>query len=474
MIYGPFRTFCGTAFLTPLPMAYLFTHRLLPLLLLFFCWARPQVQGQSPPKRKVTEQLDRLVADNAAFANAHTGFVLYDIATQQQLYAHNADRNFVPASNVKLLTFYVANRLLGHRTPAVFYQEFPDHYELWGTGYPLTLHPAFGAFDELYPWLSRRTKPIVLNFPPGEAAVPRYGAGWSWDDYHDAYVYEQSAFPLYGNRLFLDLSPADSMGRQTLVGVPPSVAGALRRQEQQQAIIHRSEYGNNFTVSPEFPAYRRFPLERPLHLSPGFLTNELAVALPQIPVTAGTAPYPEPGQRTALEANLPDTLYRRLLRESDNYLAEQLLLQAAADRYGIPDKGTLIGYVRDTLLPQLGVENIRWVDGSGLSRYNLLSPRHLARVVMALDQEVGRNRLLSLLPAGGESGTLKRRFTGAGAPYVWAKTGSLSGVVCLSGMVRTSKGKWLAFSFLHNNYVGSSRPYYREMERVLEWCWREL
>lgn len=458
-------------------MYYLPTFTLRTILLgliLLVLWARPQVQAQTSLNGKSTRQLQQLVEFNEVFTNAHTGFVLYDVDYQMHLYGYNADRNFVPASNIKLLTFYVANRLLGHRTPAVFYQEFSDHYELWGTGYPMTLHPAFGAYDELYPWLARRKKPVVLNFPLGEGAVPRYGTGWSWDDYNDAYVYEQSAFPLYGNRLFLDLSPIDSMGRQTLLGAPPSVSGALHRLDKQEVTIRRTEFGNEFTVGPDFYSYDRFPLERPLHLSPGFLTNELAATLPQIQVTSGIAPYPVLGQMNVLESSLPDTLFRRLLQDSDNYLAEQLLLQAAAQRYGIPDKGLIIDYVRDTLLPSLGVEGVRLVDGSGLSRYNLLSPRHLTRIVLALDQEVGRERLLSLLPAGGESGTLKRRFTGSGEPYLWAKTGSLSGVVCISGMLRTKKGKWLAFSFLHNNYVGSSRPFYREMERVMEWCWREL
>jgi len=312
------------------------------LLLVLFFGARPQVQGQAPLGGSANRTLQQLVEFNEVFQNAHSGFVLYDMDYQLHLYGYNADRNFVPASNAKLLTFYVANRLLGHRTPAVIYQEFDDHYELWGTGYPMTLHPAFGAYDELYPWLARRTKPIVLNFPYGTEAVPRYGAGWSWDDYNDAYVYEQSAFPLYGNRLFLDLSPTDSLGRQTLLGAPPSVAGALRRLDEQRTVIRRTEFGNDFTVGPDFYAYRRFPIERPLHISPGFLTNELAVALPQIRVESGTEAYPDAGQYSVLEASLPDTLFRRLLQDSDNFLAEQLLLQAATRRYGRPEKDLLI------------------------------------------------------------------------------------------------------------------------------------
>lgn len=453
------------------------TNRFITLTFLFLLclfWAGPQVRGQVPLGSKATRQLQQLVEFNEVFSGAHTGFVLYDMDYQLHLYGYNADRKFVPASNVKLLTFYVANRLLGHRTPAVFYQEFSDRIELWGTGYPLALHPSFGAYDELYPWLARRMKPLILNFPAGPGDVSRYGAGWSWDDYNDGYVYERSAFPLYGNRLFLDLSPVDSMGRQSLLGSPPSISGSLRLREEQEVTLRRTEFGNEFTVGPSFYSSRRFPIERPLHLSNDFLTNELAAALPQLRVAAGTASYPAAAQLRRLDASLPDTVFRKLLQESDNYLAEQLLLQAGAHRYGIPSARKIIDYGRDTLLPALGVDDIRWVDGSGLSRYNLITPRQLTRIVLALDQEVGRDRLLSLLPAGGASGTLRSRFDSEDQPYLWAKTGSLSGVTALSGILVTKRGKWLAFSFLHNNFVGSSRVYYEEMEKTMLWCYENL
>lgn len=451
-----------------------FVTLLFLLLPLFFFGAGAQVRGQVPLESKAAGQLQQLVEFNEVFTGAHTGFVLYDMDYQLHLYGYNADRSFVPASNVKLLTFYLVNRLLGHRTTAVFYQEYTDRIELWGTGYPLALHPAFGAYDELYPWLARRTKPLVLNFPAGPDAVARYGAGWSWDDYNDGYVYERSAFPLYGNRLFLDLSPVDSFGRQNLLGSPPSVSGSLQLRKGQEVPIRRTEFGNEFTTGPSFYGSRRFPLERPLHLSPAFLANELAAALPQLRVSLGNDPIPEPAALNRLDASLPDTVFRKLLRESDNYLAEQLLLQAGAHRYGVPSSEMIRRYARDTLLPTLGVENIRWADGSGLSRYNLMTPRQLIRIVLALDQEVGRDRLLGLLPAGGQPGTLTNRFDREGKPYLWAKTGSLSGVTALSGILMTKRGKWLAFSFVHNNFVGSSRPYWEEMERVTGWCYENL
>jgi D-alanyl-D-alanine carboxypeptidase/D-alanyl-D-alanine-endopeptidase (penicillin-binding protein 4) len=458
-------------FLTTLPKKNIYLAAFVVLLF----WAGTQVQAQQELSGRDTRQLQELVELNEVFAQGHTGFVLYDLDFQTSLYGYNADRHFVPASNVKLLTFYLANKLLGHRTPALFYQEYNDHLEVWGTGYPLLMHPSFASYDEAGPWFANQKKPVVVHFPSGEGQdVPRYGAGWSWDDYNDGYVYERSVMPVYGNRLFLDLSPVDAEGRQVLLGAPVSIAGAIRQEDNQEERIRRSEFGNDFTVSPIFMETSSFPVERPLHLSDRLISNELAGTYPNQRISSGQAPYPAPGTFNSLEVSLPDTVFRRLLLDSDNFLAEQLLVQASARRYGRPAISSVIDYAKDSLLPAVGVEDIRWVDGSGLSRYNLMTPRHLARVMIGLDQEVGRDRFLSLLPKGGVSGTLKDRFKDKGKPYVWAKTGSLSGVVCLSGLLQTKRGKWLAFSFMHNNFVVRSSSYYKEMEKTLGWCYENL
>lgn len=440
-----------------------------------FFLAGTQVQGQLDLSGRANRQLQEQIEFNEVFEGGQTGFVLYDLDFQTNLYGLNADRRFVPASNVKLLTFFLANRILGHRAPGLLYQEYNDHFEVWGTGYPLLLHPTFTGYDETAPWLAARKKPLVFNFPVGPGQdVPRYVPGWSWDDYNDGYVYERSALPLFGNRLYLDLSAVDAEGRQVLLGAPVSVAGAIRELPGQEARIRRSEFGNDFTVSPDFIGSSRFPLERPLHLSGQLVTNELSASFPGQQISVGRAPYPAPPAMNTVEVSMPDTVFRKLLQNSDNFLAEQLILQAAARRYQRPDAEAIIAYAKDTLLPTIGIEDIRWVDGSGLSRYNLLTPRQMARIVMTLDQEVGRDRLLTLLPEGGTSGTLKSRFDNKSKPYVWAKTGSLSGVLCLSGLLQTKRGKWLAFSFMHNNFTGRSRDYYAEMEKTLGWCYENL
>ena len=78
-----------------------------------------------------------------------------------------------------------------------------------------------------------------------------------------------------------------------------------------------------------------------------------------------------------------------------------------------------------------------------------------------------QERLFSLLPAGGVSGTISGSYKGKGKPFVFAKTGSLSNNHCLSGYVVTNKGKTLIFSFMNNHFVEGSAVVKNEMNKVL-------
>lgn len=77
-------------------------------------------------------------------------------------------------------------------------------------------------------------------------------------------------------------------------------------------------------------------------------------------------------------------------------------------------------------------------------------------------------KIFAYFPSGGASGTIRSWYKSDDEhPYVYAKTGTLSGVHCLSGYLLTKSGKTLHFSFMHNNYVISSSELKKEMEKVL-------
>jgi D-alanyl-D-alanine carboxypeptidase/D-alanyl-D-alanine-endopeptidase (penicillin-binding protein 4) len=408
-----------------------------------------------------SEWLTEAFTDNTVFSTGHTGFSLYDPVRESFLYGYQADRYFVPASNVKLLTFYLARHVLGEGAPAIFYREHDHHVEVWPSGYPFLLHPTFRDYDELKPWIAAQRKPLLLHLP--DTGPPRYGAGWSWDDYNYGYVYERSALPVYGNRLFLDYYE----GGKEQVATPPGIADGLTFDPDQRSPIRRAEAVNEFTLGPGIYVPSRFPIERALAVDGQLTIDWLRQAFPEQVFQRNADPLPPPPDAVRLNLTLPDTLYRKLLRDSDNFLAEQLILQSAFARYGSFAEDELFDYATDTLFHRLGMGELRYRDGSGLSRYTLVQPHQFTLLLAALYREVGFDRMTELLPAGGESGTLRRRFDDSPRPYVWAKTGSLSGVICISGFLRCRSGRVLAFSFLHNNVVGGSSRYYAEMERIL-------
>jgi D-alanyl-D-alanine carboxypeptidase/D-alanyl-D-alanine-endopeptidase (penicillin-binding protein 4) len=110
-----------------------------------------------------------------------------------------------------------------------------------------------------------------------------------------------------------------------------------------------------------------------------------------------------------------------------------------------------------TFLAEAGVDPAGYnlLDGSGLSRLDLVTPATVVKLLRFMYASPARENFLSILPVGGQDGTLTTRFGGTpAAGRVLAKTGSLSHVSALSGYIQRPDGAWLAFSVLVNNYGG--------------------
>ncbi len=92
----------------------------------------------------------------------------------------------------------------------------------------------------------------------------------------------------------------------------------------------------------------------------------------------------------------------------------------------------------------------RWSDGSGLSRYNLFTPRDFVWMLNKMKDEFGMERLKKIFPSGAKVRSLVLQ---ADSPTCMPKQGTMSGVVCLSGYLYASSGKPLIFSVLVNNHM---------------------
>ena len=160
-----------------------------------------------------------------------------------------------------------------------------------------------------------------------------------------------------------------------------------------------------------------------------------------------------------------DSLYFRMLQESDNMIAEHLMLECADVLTGELNTTLGIEKVKEKFMADLP-DAPRWVDGSGLSRFNLFTPRTIVALLNKIHEIVPEERLFKLLPAAGKSGTIRSLVT-TDKPYIFAKSGSLSNNYCLSGFVVTKKGKTLIFSMMNNNFLKSTSDIRKEVGSIL-------
>jgi serine-type D-Ala-D-Ala carboxypeptidase/endopeptidase (penicillin-binding protein 4) len=154
-----------------------------------------------------------------------------------------------------------------------------------------------------------------------------------------------------------------------------------------------------------------------------------------------------------------------MMQESDNLLAEQLLLICSNILSDSLKSEIAIKYAKDSLLNDLKDEPI-WVDGSGLSRYNLFTPRSIVQVWEKIQAAVPQERLFTLIATGGKSGTIKKWYKGD-EPYIFGKTGTLSNNHALSGFIKTKKGRTFIFCFMNNNFVKSTSDVRNMMQEIL-------
>ncbi|MDX6202519.1 MAG: hypothetical protein QOJ83_2019 [Frankiales bacterium] len=157
-------------------------------------------------------------------------------------------------------------------------------------------------------------------------------------------------------------------------------------------------------------------------------------------------------------------LVERMLRVSDNDLAESLARQVALKEHQPPTFVGAAAGVAQALIP-LGVDpsTLHLVDGSGLSVSDTLQTSALVKVLVAAAAKAHPElrALLTGLPVAGFLGTLSTRYgtttTAVGVGTVRAKTGTLTHVSSLAGVVVDAEGRQLAFAVVAG-HVPSTSP----------------
>lgn len=392
-------------------------------------------------KREVKE-----VLANKGSQSHFTGLLVIEAGSGDTLFALNEKKYFTPASNMKILTLFAALKYLPPHMPSLEYQEVEGTLYFRGLGDPTQMHPYFRD-STVINFLSSYDSLVYLDDHYKDTPL---GPGWAWEDFDAGFAAERSPLPLYGN--VLSVYP----GRMSRV--QPSLFNTKVNNGSQE--FRRAFEDNRFFI----PVGRRDTLQIPFRTHP-----DLTIALLQEALDGSLSSgekMPE-GKTQTLFSIDRDSILSRMMVESDNFLAEQLLLGVSWQlQRSLDTKETIRSLLREDLnfLPQ----EPRWVDGSGLSRYNLITPSSLVSVLSQLYQEISMDKLKSYFPAGGRSGTLKDWYDGGTSPYVYAKSGTLSNNYSLSGYLVSRKGKILVFSLMHNHFRQPQAVIKQDTERILQ------
>lgn len=402
----------------------------------------------------------RHLLQQPGLAAAHTGISLMDVETGKYLYNYQGDKYFIPASNTKLLTCYAAMKYLGDSLAGLDVIETADSIQLVATGDPTLLHPDF-VHHPVYDFLKRAAKPLIADSTPWTENA--YGTGWAWDDFSDDYMAERSSLPIYGNVVTVSGTGKTVVAVPRMFDVQPvaSLGVSYGFVNKVSRAFHRNSF--RYMATGKTNAFHALPFITSDSLGMQLLADTLhkRIALRgNIAVADDSAAV----KRYTVYSQRTDSMLRRMMHRSDNFYAEQSLLMVGRTRLQQLRTRAIIDTLLATDYNEMP-QRPRWVDGSGLSRYNLLSPQDFVWLLAKMKADFSWQRITGILQTGGE-GTLSnyyKQFAGR----IYAKTGTLSNNVALSGYLITDKGRTLAFSVIVNNHQASVTAIRREVEAFL-------
>jgi len=157
-----------------------------------------------------------------------------------------------------------------------------------------------------------------------------------------------------------------------------------------------------------------------------------------------------------------------IAKVSQNLHAELALRAVGRARGGAGSRQEGLAEMK-AFLREVGIEPeaYSFSDGSGLDRADLVTPAAVVKLLRYMYASRERDRWIAMLPVGGQDGTLSERFgDGPAAGRIHAKTGTLAHVAALSGYAERSRGGWVAFSILVNNYNGPAAELRGVIDRI--------
>ncbi len=460
----------------------------------------------------LTQTLDTLIDNHPTAERSTVTLKVIDLESGEVLYDRGGGKLLIPASNLKIYTAAAALDLLGPE------YRWTHSGHVWGLNDEGVASGWVSLDFDWDPMLNTEDlkdhadnlifltglKEVKSRVSVPMSSNPLKGPGWMWDDDPDYYNMSVTKSMLNFNVLKVTVKPGKAPGEELLISVtPPADYPKIRRigtitlsdsiieQLMEEADpfyfseleVDREPFEDDIIVTGQL-AVDAEPVEAKLtmHNPRAWIESVYTHMLRERGVTVADAPQ-ELGDTMAdalqvlemwenfdFEWESPHNLaeaIKHFLKVSENAVGEMLLLKLSAmyDVEGVADWPNGAEVITDWLVNTAGLEegSFRLVDGSGLSRYNLISADSSVRLLAYMKSHEHFQPFFDGLPVYKVALPEEEKWGGVPlAEYeperVFAKPGGMSGVATISGYIKTLDGRWLAFSFLANGYIGSNKP----------------
>ena len=369
-----------------------------------------------------SKKIDRWISSNDNLIGSVVSIAVKRIDKEKKIVGSGIDVYMTPASNVKISTL-LGSIHYGDSIPVINYKVSNDTLKISPTGYPLLSHPKYR--DEDLEKFIKEFKHIVYHNP--KIDLNKYGPGWAWDDYNSYYQAERSEMPIYGNVVQII---KNSNGE---IEVTPNIYKIIFDFKQKNKIL-RSEKENKFFINPSLikfgdTIYSPFITSRKNTIS--LLENSLGNKV--------EFKKDELKDYNTLNTTQSNKIYSAILKDSDNLISESIAANISLR-------------LNDTISVDKGVRLIQNIsqqkelfDGSGLSRYNLVTPKSVVSSLNDIYNLIGFDRIKKIFP---ENYIIQNE-----KHFVWGKTGTLRNNHNYSGYIITDKNRRYIFSIMINHFT---------------------
>jgi len=484
----------------------LICYRLLILIFLFSCSKAPTlvlVKGH----KKVLDNITTIIQESGLQTNL--GIKVVELESNETIYEWNAQALFNPASNNKLYTCIAALAIFDSNQTfsTSVYQDNAALYLVGGGDPHLTLDQldtmgrTISDTMKLYLghdyWylnnrirmrtIDRAKKINYLILDDSMLDDVPYGPGWMWDEGSWWYAAQISALSINENCVDFYVTPGIA-GQPVLIQTNP-VTDFISITNQSKTVNDTTDFKelkiardwkkqtNSFTITGNvMDTASTDTFQRNVH-DPTLYSGTVFAEMLQTrgininhvikgPLSKGAIKVTEHKSKPVNYA------LTEFMKRSENLTAELLVKHIGAvvhDTVGTWNNGLLAikSFLHDTV--GIDTNTFRLSDGSGVSRYNYSSPDHFIKLLTwAYNNKLLRDKFLNTFPIGGLDGTLEDRMQNEeSVAKIVAKTGTLSGVSCLSGYIFTIRGNPLAFSILINGYVDEVKPVRSLQDKII-------